>query len=107
MVELIARKCLGRLGTGGTDLEALLVCALKFGKYSKIIHISVGIFVDQLSNQNPPGASYRTFMSGCLIMIDKRTGVRPFGVKETWQHIFAKFVLMVTGSKATHVCQDD
>ena len=46
-------------------------------------------------------------MSGCLIVIDKQPGIRPVGVGETWQHIFANIVLEVTGPEATMTCQDD
>ena len=42
-----------------------------------------------------------------LIALDKNPGVRPVGVRETWQRIFDKIVLKVTGSEATMTCQDD
>ena len=54
-----------------------------------------------------PGASYREFMPGRLIDIDKQPGVRPFGVGETWRHLFAKIVLKVTVPESTMACQDD
>ena len=46
-------------------------------------------------------------MSGHMIAIDKRRGVCPVGVRETWRCIFAKCMLRVTGHKATNACQDD
>ena len=46
-------------------------------------------------------------MSGWLIAFYKQPGMRPFGFRETWIHIFAKLVLKVTGLEATMACQDD
>ena len=46
-------------------------------------------------------------MSGRLIALGKHPGVRPFGVGETWQRLFAKIVLKFTGTEATLACQDD
>ena len=46
-------------------------------------------------------------MYGRLIVLDKIPGVCPVGLRETWCRIFAKSVLKVTGSDATHACRDD
>ena len=55
----------------------------------------------------PPWSAYHTFMSRCLIALDKKTGARPFIVGEKLRHHFAKCVLRVTGPEAKKVCQDD
>ena len=44
-------------------------------------------------------------MSGHLIELEKRPGVHPVGVGETWRRLSSKFVLRVTGPEATNVCQ--
>ena len=46
-------------------------------------------------------------MSGRLITLYKQPGVQPVGVGETWQCIFAKIVLEVTGTEVTMACQYD
>ena len=83
-VELVARKILGSSGPGGTDSESLQVWLLKFGENSTRLFTSVEIFVDWLSNGSPPWEAYRALMSGRLIALDKKPGVRPVGVGETW-----------------------
>ena len=44
-------------------------------------------------------------MSAHLIILDEIPVVRPVGVGETWCHFFAKCVLKVTVSEATHACK--
>ena len=46
-------------------------------------------------------------MSGRLIALDKKPGVRPVGVGETWRRLIEKIVLTVTGPEATMAFQDD
>ena len=46
-------------------------------------------------------------MYGRLISLDKQPVVRPVGVGETWQHLFDKIVLKVTGPEETMACKDD
>ena len=46
-------------------------------------------------------------MSGRLIELDKLLGVLPVGVGKTLCQLFAKYVLKVTGTEATHACNDD
>ena len=53
-VELFVRKILGIYGNGGTDLEALQGCFLKYGKDRNIFHASVETFIDWLANKSPP-----------------------------------------------------
>ena len=107
VAELVVRKRFGISGPGGTDPESLQECLLKFGEYSKKLRISVGIFVDWLSNQTPPRAAYHEFMFSPLILLDNQNEVRPVGVRETWIRLFAKCVLKVTGPEAINACQYD
>ena len=68
------------------------------GRIKKLVLVLV--FFDWLANKNPPWESYREFISGRLIAINKQPGV--------WLiRLFAKCVLTVTGPEATNVCQDD
>ena len=60
-----------------------------------------------LSRKKPPWAAYQVFMPGCLVSLDKLNGVRRVGVGEKCYRLFAKCVLKVTGSNATHACRDD
>ena len=46
-------------------------------------------------------------MSGRQIAIDKKPGVCPVGVGETWRHVFAKCVLKIAGPEAINACQYD
>ena len=46
-------------------------------------------------------------MSGWLIALDKKPGVRPVGMEKSWRRLFAKIVLKFTGPEATMACQDD
>ena len=46
-------------------------------------------------------------MYGHLIAIDKKSGVRQVGVKETWRRLFAKIVLKFMVTEATMEYQDD
>ena len=45
-------------------------------------------------------------MSGRLIALDKKLGVCPVCVGETWRQIFAKCVIKVTWPEANHACKD-
>ena len=107
VVKLVARKFSGSSGLGSTDSKYLQGWILKIGCHRKINCISVEYFVDCLANKNPPWAAYRSFISIGLIVLDKLPGVRPVGVRETWNRNFAKCVLRVTGSESTKMCKDD
>ena len=98
---------MGGSGPGGTGSEALQGWLLKFGEDSTRLRTSVETFVDWLANRSPPWEAYHAFMHAPLIVLDKKPGVRPVGVGETWRHIFANIVLKVTGPEATMARQDD
>ena len=46
-------------------------------------------------------------MSSRLIVLEKKPGVRPVGVEETWILLFAKCLMRVTGPESTSACQDE
>ena len=80
---------------------------MKFREDSKTLFTSIEIFVNWIANQRPPWASYRVFMSVCLIALDKLPAVHPVLVGETCRRVFKKCVLEVTGPEATNAFQDD
>ena len=96
VVELVARRLSGSLGHGGTESEALQVWLLKSGEDSKKLCTSVVVFY--LANNIPPWATYRAFMDGRLIALDKQPGVHPVTVGETWRRLFENCVMKVMGS---------
>ena len=92
MVESVAETFSGNLGPGGTDSEALYGCFLNVWEDSKRLHTSVETYFGWLAKGSLPWAAYCAFMFSCLIALDKRPGVCPIGVRETWTYLFAKYV---------------
>ena len=64
-------------------------------------------FVYWLAIGSPPWATYRAFMSGLMIALDKQPDVHPVGVGETWWRLLSNIVLKVTGPEVTMACQYD
>ena len=62
--------------------------------------------MDWLANGIPPWLAYCAFMLGRLMALDKKPGVHPVGVGETWRRLFSKIVLKFTGLEVTMACQD-
>ena len=60
------------------------------------------IFIYWLANHNPLWEAYCAFISVQIIALDKQQGVHPFGVRETWQRLFAKCILRIMGAKSTN-----
>ena len=81
VVKLVTRKLLGGSGPGGTDSENLQGWLLQFGEYRKRLCTSVEIFIDWIANQILTWASYRTFISGRLIALNKWPGVCKVGLR--------------------------
>ena len=40
-----------------------------------------------------------------LIALDKKSGFRPFGIRETWRRCFENYVLAVAGLEAKEACR--
>ena len=106
-LKLVAQKPLGSYHPGGTDSEYLQGWLLKFGEDIKRIRHNVETSADYLANKSLPWEAYREFMSVRLIAFDKQSGVRLFGVRETWRCIFSEIVIKFTGPEATMSCQYD
>ena len=107
VVELVARKIWGGAGPSGTDSEYLHGWLLKFRDDIKKLHISVETLVEWLTNQIPPWAAYREFISERLIALDKELGVYPMGIRETCRQLFSTCLLKVTVPESTHTCKYD
>ena len=72
---------------------------MKFGEDCTRLRTSMETFVEWLANGRPPWAAYRTFIPGRLIALDRQPGVRPVGVGETWQCLFANIILNINPVK--------
>jgi hypothetical protein len=60
--------------------------------------------LDWLANHQPPWAAYRAIMAGRLVALDKCLGVRPVGIGESWQRLFAKTILLLCRKEAKQAC---
>ena len=104
MVVYITRQLLGLVGLGGSELVSIQNKLIQFGAASVEIRQNVREIGDWMANILPPWAAYRVLMSGCLIGLNKCSGVWPVGVGETWQRLIAKCVLAMTGEEAKEAC---
>ena len=105
VVESVMQKHSGSVGPSGMDLEALQVWLLKLGDHSQKMRLVLNILWSVWPvNQNQPWAVYWAYMSCCLIVLNKITGVRLLVVGEMWCCLLTKCVLKAKGSEATHAC---
>ena len=63
---------------------------LYFGVVSRELRLIVADFVEWLSNGRTPWAAYQDMMSGQLIALENKPGVRPIRVGETWLPLMEK-----------------
>ena len=97
VVLAVAGRLLGRAGPGGTDLVSLQHWLLRFGAASGEMRQIVAEFGEWLCNGRPPWSAYCAMMSGRMIALDKITGIRPVGIRETWRRLLAQCLLRVMG----------
>ena len=64
----------------------------------------VGKFTDCMSNGRTPWAAYCALMSGRLIALKKKPGIRPVGMGVIWRRMMAKCLLWVTGKEIKAAC---
>ena len=100
----VAGRLSGGAGPGGTNSVSLQHWLLRFGAASSELRLIVGDFIEWMSNGRPPWAAYRALMSGRLIALDKKPGIKPVGVGETWRHLMVKCLLKVAGPEAKAAC---
>ena len=85
----VAGRLYGVSGAGEMDSVSLQNWLLRFGAGSRELRLTVADFAKWMGNRCPPWAAYRALMSGRLIALDKKPGVRTFGVGETWRLLMA------------------
>ena len=59
---------------------------------------------DWMSNYSLLWAVYCALMAYRLVLIDKRLGVRPVGIRETIRRALARLVMRASGDQAKTVC---
>ena len=72
----------GALGVEAIELRNWLLC---FGWSSEESRVVIARLTGWMANSSPPWDAYRALMSFCLVALDKRPGLRPVGVGETFR----------------------
>ena len=103
-VMAVAGRLSGGAGPRGTDSVSLQHWLLRFGAASAELRLIVGDFMEWFGNGRPPWAAYRALLSGRLIVLDKKPGIRPVRVGETWRCVMAKCLLKLPGPEAKTAC---
>ena len=103
-VTAVAGRLSGGAGPGGTDSVSLHNCLLHFGAASVEPRLIVGDFTEWMSNGRPPWAAYRAMIRGRMIAMDKKPGIRPVGLGDSWRQMMAKCLLQVMGQEAKAAC---
>ena len=103
-VTWVASKLSGAAGALGAEAMELRNWLLCFGCASKEFIVVVASLEDWMDNSSPPWAAYRALMACCLVVLDKRPGVRPVGIGETLRRALAKLVMRAAGDQAKTAC---
>ena len=90
MVTEIEERLSGGAIPGGVDLVDIQNYLLIFGTASREFCLTGVKFAEWIANWLPLWAAYRALVSGRLIALDKKRGVRPVGVGETWHRLMAQ-----------------
>ena len=61
-------------------------------------------FTEWLINGRTPSAAYREMVGRPMIALDKKPGVRPVGVRETWHRLMVKYILRIIGQEVNDAC---
>ena len=94
-------------GPGGIYSLAIQHWLLRFGVNSNKLREAVVHFLRWMDNRTSPWAAYRAIVAIRLIGLDKYPGVRPVGIREVWQRLFAKIVSVIAGEEAKKEYGDD
>ena len=70
----------GALGAETIELRNWLLC---FRCATEELKVVVAILAEWMANYSPPWAAYHALMGCCLVVHDKRSGLRPVGIGET------------------------
>ena len=71
---------------------------------SEELRVVVDILAAWMDNSSPPWAAYHALMACCIVVLDKRPGVRPVGIGETLRRAMAKLVMRAAGDQAKTAC---
>ncbi len=107
VVEKVARRLSGSAGPGGSDAQSIQHWLLRFGQASQGLRKAVSEFTDWMANDQQPWAAYRALKAGRLVALEKCPGVRPVGIGESWNRLFAKCVMLLAGAEAKDACGID
>ena len=77
---------------------------IRFGCASEEFRVVVASLAEWMSNSSPPWAAYRALMACCLVVLDKRPGVRPLGIGETLFRALSKLIMRAAGGQAKTEC---
>ena len=94
------RKMGGSGGPSRADSEMLKYRCTRFGAESEELREELAAWTRWLANRLPPWAAYRALMAGCLVALDKNSGVRPVGIGEAIRRLMAKLVHTLTTTQA-------
>ena len=103
-VTAVSGRLSGGAGPGGTESVSLQHWLLLFVATTAELRLIVGDFVEWLGNGRPPWTAYRALMSGRLIALENKPGIRPVGVGYNWRRMMAKCFLKVSGPEAKVAC---
>ena len=103
-VEDMAAKLSGGAGPSGVEAVQLKHWLLHFGRASAELREEMAEWVNWLANTAPPWAAYRATMARRLVALDKQPGVRPLGIGEVWERLWAKCVLGEAGQQGKLAC---
>ena len=79
---------------------------LRFGCASEDFRVVVASLDDWMANSSPRWYAYRTLMACRLVALDKRPGVRPVGIGETFHRALAKLLMRAAGEHAKKACRN-
>ena len=94
-------RAAGALGAEAIDLRNWL---LHFECASEELRVFFVILADGMANSTPQWSSSCALMSYHLLVLDKRPGVQPVGIEETFRQALAKLVMRELGDQAKTVC---
>ncbi len=104
LVEDVVKQMEGAAVPSGVDAVTLRNWCMRCGRESELLREELARFAEWLSNDSPPWAAYRAFMSCRLIALDKDPGVRPVGIGEVYRRLWAKCAIKVSCSGPALAC---
>ena len=89
------------MGGEAIELHNWLLC---FGCASEELRVIFTRLADWMAKFSPPWSAYCTLMVCHLVVLDRRSGVRPTGIGETLRRALAKIVMRASGGQAKIAC---